>query len=114
MTVPIAQYVNTGAPFQREDGSWVKTLEQFAASAKEIRQFQYKLRLVVASGELPSPTAPSDYQGGAAARPWPMPMTPALYLQVAPEGEHAALARQLVAPDVTESVPTESVSDAHD
>lgn len=97
----IGLHVNIGATFGRRDGTRARRGQTFLPTAEELRRFKYKLRPIdprtrplVLSPRAVDPAVPAAPE--APVMEWPMRMAPALYLQVYPDGPHAALAQKLI------------------
>ncbi len=86
----LSMHINTGAPFQRGDGTrWLRG-EKYVPSENELAQRAYKL-LPVEDIDAPPPAnagGGDDGEGG-----WTLPMDPQKYLRLHPNGPYADLAR---------------------
>lgn len=97
-------YENTGAPFSRPDGTRIESGGVFEPTAEELGRRRHKLRPLgpqVAEPQ-PPPLPESEPVVG-----WPLKMAPERYLQLHPDGPHAAQARTLAQPPVTSTPEAE-------
>lgn len=96
-------YINSGAPFDRDDGTRVARGDVIEPTEKELVLFRYKLRLFkgdVATAPKPRQKPPRHQEPAAPGRwgkDWPLQMDPDLYLKLHPEGTYAKLARMVSA-----------------
>ena len=82
------RYTNVGPAFPRDAGGRVERGEIFEPTERERRVWGFQLQAVK-----PEPKVLPVASGTHAE--WPMQMSPEKYLKIAPNGDHAALARAL-------------------
>lgn len=108
-----AYYRNRGAGFTREDGTRVERGQVFQPTDFELRRLAHKLRPY--TGTIPPedfpaprprvPATPVNPEG------WSLSMTPELYLELEPEGHHAAEARKLLGLEDADPEPAAAVEE---
>lgn len=91
------KYRNRGAPFTRDDGSVWERGAVNEPTDNELRRRVYKLRPVLNVPVSQAAAVAPDAVAGEEV--WPLQMRPEVYARLHPEGQHAELARKLLAVD---------------